>query len=99
MLSCDVYPSLDDMSLYDFMFSSNNLHVSTDSDFPWFVDAVSGERWTRLEVQERTDALALGWCGVSLVVAYRLMSKTGLQTHTSSKNAGAPTRSTRGEIG
>ena len=44
-----------DITLYDFIFSH-----SAPADQSWFLDAATGESYTRCQVKDRTDALALG---------------------------------------
>lgn len=49
----------DDISLYNFMFE-DPASTSNDNDQSWFIDAETGEVWTKTQIQRRTDSLALG---------------------------------------
>ncbi len=61
-----------DITLYDFIFS----HDARADQF-WFLDATTGESYTRSQVKDRTDALALG-------LQLRLESQTSRDAYTAS---------------
>ena len=47
------YPANADPSLYEFMFANPSQHA-------WFIDSITEETYTGVQVKERVDSLALG---------------------------------------